>query len=379
MLPLRTSTRLRSPEHAKPKARLAGWLAASGLLTGVCIGLVRGVIAGPEYIALGILKGSLLGTSLALILGGLEQIVLRPLWRRLSVLQAILVRTAVYAPLATVLYLAVSAVFSPWIPWSLQRQMIIPSLGIAVAGLFIGSAVLALIRLLGARVLRNLLSGRYRRPFEEQRIFLFIDLVGSTTLAEKIGHLRYHSFLRDFIEDLEEPVLEYGGDVYQYVGDEVVVTWPLADPQSNARCLSCHFAIVDAIERVRSRYESAYGGAPSFRSGIHCGRVVAGEIGDQRKQIVFVGDVVNTASRAEAEAKARGKGLVVTGTLLTQSELPPDLEAKSLGTLRLKGKQEAIELYEVVRSSRELHTHSTPVSNPSLEAANVGSGALSGV
>ncbi|MGZ8253480.1 MAG: adenylate/guanylate cyclase domain-containing protein [Burkholderiaceae bacterium] len=334
---------------------------------GVCIGLVRGVIAGPEYIAVAILKGSLLGALLSVILGGLEQIALRRLWRRLSILQAILVRTAIYAPLATVVYLTVSAVLSPWLPWSLQRQMILPSLGVAVAGLFIGSAVLALIRLLGTRVLRNLLSGRYRRPFEEQRIFLFIDLVGSTTMAEKIGHLRYHSFLRDFIEDLEEPVLAYGGDVYQYVGDEVVVTWLMADPQSNSRCLSCHFAIVDAIERVRSRYERAYGAAPSFRSGIHCGRVVAGEIGDQRKQIVFVGDVVNTASRAEAEAKAQGKGLVVTGTLLTQSELPQDIEAKSLGTLRLKGKEEAIDLYEVVRSGSELHSHSTPTSDPSLK------------
>jgi len=201
-------------------------------------------------------------------------------------------------------------------------------------------------------VLGNLLSGRYRRPFEEERIFLFLDLVGSTTLAERIGHLRYHSFLRDFIEDLEEPVLEHGGDVYQYVGDEVVVTWPLVDSRSNGRCLACHFAIVETIERARGRYESAYGAVPSFRSGIHCGRVVAGEIGDQRKQIVFVGDVVNTASRAEAEARAREMGLVVTGTLLAQTDLPPGIEARPLGKVLPKGKKQAIELFEVVRSGK---------------------------
>ncbi len=90
---------------------------------------------------------------------------------------------------------------------------------------------------------------------QEERIFLLLDLVGSTTLAERIVHLRYYSFLRDFIEDLERPVLEHGGDVYQYVGDEVVVTWPLADLRSNARCIACHFAIVDAVERARGRYE----------------------------------------------------------------------------------------------------------------------------
>lgn len=367
MSPLSAPARLHSVGNAKAKARLAAWLAAIGSLAGVCIGLVRGLIAGPEYVAVAILKGSVLGALLAVLLGGLEQIALRPLWRRLSVLQAIMVRTALYAPLATLVYLAVSAAFSRWLPWSLQRQMILPSLAIAVAGLFIGSSVLALVRLLGPRVVKNLVSGRYRRPFEEQRIFLFLDLVASTTVAEKIGHLRYHSFLRDFIEDIEEPVLRHGGDIYQYVGDEVVVTWSLADSRSNARCVTCHFAIADAIEQARSYYESAYGIAPSFRTGIHCGRVVAGEIGEQRKQIVFVGDVVNTASRAEAEAKAHGIALVVTGTLLDRIDLPPGIEARSLGTFRLKGKHEVMDLHEVVRSAGKLHGHSCARSENSAQ------------
>ena len=331
--------------------RLLGWLAATGMLVGMCIGLVRGASLGPEYLSVAMLKGMALGASFAVILGGFEQIVLRRFWRRLAFGRAILVRTALYAPLATGVYVAVSAAFSPWVPWTLQRAMILPSLGIAVAGLLAASAVLGLTRLLGPRVLRNLFSGRYHRPFEEERIFLFLDLVGSTTIAERIGHLRYHSFLRDFIEDIEDPLLEHGGDVYQYVGDEVVVTWPLADARSNGSCLACHFAIVDAIEQARSRYERAYGTAPSFHTGIHCGRVVAGEIGDRRKQIVFVGDVVNTASRMQAEAKARDKGLVVSGSLLARIDLPPGIETRPLGVVRPKGKEQALELFEVVRSA----------------------------
>jgi adenylate cyclase len=339
------------PTRAGTRARLMGWFAASGMLVGACIGLIRGVNLGPEYLVVAVLKGMVLGTSLAVTLGGLEQIALRGLWRRLALGRAILVRTALYAPLATGVYVVVSAAFSPWIPWGLQRKMILPSLGIAVTSLLVASAVVALNRLLGFRVLRNLASGRYHRPFEEERIFLFLDLVGSTTIAERIGHLRYHAFLHDFIEDLEDPLLEFGGDVYQYVGDEVVVTWPLADVRSNGRCIACHFAIVDAIERARGRYEDKYGVAPTFRTGIHSGRVVAGEIGDQRKQIVFVGDVVNTASRVQAEAKAREKGLVVSGLLLARTDLPPGVEAHPLGVVQPKGKEQAIELFEVVRST----------------------------
>jgi adenylate cyclase len=349
---LRTSSLPSSSALAWTRVRLLGWMTASGLLLGACIGLIRGINLGPEYLAVAVLKGTVLGILFAVTLGGLEQIVLHGLWRRLAVGRAILVRTGLYAPVSLGLYFVVSAAFSPWISWSLQREMILPSLGIAVASLLVGSAVVALMRLLGLRVLRNFFSGRYHRPFEEERIFLFLDLVGSTTIAEKIGHLRYHSFLHDFVDDLEDPLLEHGGDVYQYVGDEVVVTWPVADARSNGRCLACHFAIVDAIERARSRYEAMYGAAPSFRTGIHSGRIVAGEIGDRRKQIVFVGDVVNTASRVQAEAKAREKNLVVSGALLARIDLPANVEARPLGAVQPKGKEQAVELFEIVRSTK---------------------------
>jgi adenylate cyclase len=341
-----------SPALARTRVRLLGWFAAGGMLLGACIGLIRGINLGPEYLAISVLKGTVLGVSFGVTLGGLEQIALHELWRRLAVGRAIFVRTALYAPVSVGLYLLVSAAFSPWIPWRLQQPMILPTLGIAVASLLVANTAVALIRLLGLRVLRNFFSGRYHRPFEEERIFLFLDLVGSTTIAERIGHLRYHAFLHDFIEDLEDPLLEYGGDVYQYVGDEVVVTWPLADARSNSRCLACHFAIVDAIELARSRYDDKYGAAPSFRTGIHSGRIVAGEIGDRRKQIVFVGDVVNTASRVQAEAKAREKDLVISGALLARTDLPPGIEARPLGPVQPKGKEQTIELFEVLRSAR---------------------------
>jgi hypothetical protein len=64
----------------------------------------------------------------------------------------------------------------------------------------------------------------------------------------------------------------------QYVADEVVVTWPVADARANSRCLTCHFALADAIQRRQARYEQAYTVVPSFRTGIHVGPVVAGEI-----------------------------------------------------------------------------------------------------
>lgn len=336
----------------KTSARLVFGLAMSGVVVGVVVGVFRGMSLGVDYLAVAILKGVTLGSLLAVAVGGLEQVLLRQLWRRLSLARAILVRTVLYTLVALGVFLAVSVAFHPWVPWRLQREMIVPSLGITAALFLIGSAFFAGTRLLGFRVVRNLLSGRYHRPFEEDRIFLFLDLVGSTTLAERIGSLRYHSFLSDFIADLERPVFEHGGDIYQYIGDEVVVTWRVADRRANSRCLSCYLAILEQFDQTRGDYEARFGASPRFRVGIHCGRVVAGEIGGERKQIVFVGDVVNTASRMEAEARARDLGAVASGALLSQIELPAGIEVHPLGFARPRGKEMALELFEIAQRHR---------------------------
>jgi adenylate cyclase len=79
-------------------------------------------------------------------------------------------------------------------------------------------------RMLGPGTLVNLLLGRYHRPVAEDRIFMFLDLNDSTTIAAALGPLRFHDFKNDFFYDIAEPVLETRGQIYQYVGDEVVVT-----------------------------------------------------------------------------------------------------------------------------------------------------------
>lgn len=201
--------------------------------------------------------------------------------------------------------------------------------------------------LIGGRVLLNFLSGRYRHPVNEERIFLFMDLAGSTTLAEQLGPVAYHAFLRDFIELVEISVADYGGEIYQYVGDEVVITWPVGSPQKNVRAPACYFALIDLIASRRAYFEKHYQATPQFSAGIHCGDVVAGEIGDNRRQVVFVGDVVNTASRVESIARADGLGLVVSGDALSRMQLPEEMRVKPLGDYSLKGKATSVSLFQL--------------------------------
>ena len=86
-------------------------------------------------------------------------------------------------------------------------------------------AIYELTRLIGIRVLLNALIGRYRRAIREERVLLFLDLVGSTTLAEQMGELRVQDLLTRFFYDIDRAITDHGGEVHAYVGDEVIVTW----------------------------------------------------------------------------------------------------------------------------------------------------------
>jgi adenylate cyclase len=205
----------------------------------------------------------------------------------------------------------------------------------------------ALDRLLGGDVLVGLLTGRYHRPRHEQRVFLFADLEGSTALAERLGELRYHTFLNRAFIDLAGPVQRHGGAIYQYAGDEVVVTWPLERGVQQGACLLCARAIVDAFAASSAVYEREFGAAPRFRLGLHCGPVVAGEIGELRREIVYSGDTVNTAARIETVAKAGDHTLVVSADVLALAPLPEGLSARSLGLQTFRGKDAALELFAV--------------------------------
>jgi adenylate cyclase len=240
---------------------------------------------------------------------------------------------------------------SGWFSARIERGEFATDMIFSSATALLVTTAIRLRTLVGGRVLFNFLTGRYRHPVEEQRLFLFMDLADSTTIAERLGSVRYHAFLRDFIETVELCVADYRGEIYQYVGDQVVITWPLKTPRANARAALCYFAIVRLVAKRRQHFNKRYQALPTFAGGIHCGEVVAGEIGDHRRQIVYVGDVVNTAARIEAKARADGVDLMMSAEALQQTALPQSLSTTNLGEFSLKGKQETVSLLTIEQTS----------------------------
>ena len=219
---------------------------------------------------------------------------------------------------------------------------------------FIGAFVLMLRRMLGPNVLLNFFTGRYYTPVEEERIFMFVDIVSSTTIAEKIGHLNFHIFLNDFFYDITDAILSAQGEIYKYVGDEIIVSWRVSDSTRNTRCIQSFFEIKKSVEKKKSTYLNKFGCFPYCRAGLHCGPVIVGEMGDFKREIAFLGDTVNTASRIQAACKEYGADLLVSAELLNKLQIPRDYKVTSLGEIRLKGKAKPMELFGVENSHVEL-------------------------
>lgn len=195
----------------------------------------------------------------------------------------------------------------------------------------------------GPGILWAIIRGKYQKPVEEERIVMFLDLKNSTGIAEKLGGTRYHLFLRDFFNDVTQPVLKSNGMIYQYVGDEVVVVWEPADGSENANCIRCYFEVEEKIRLRRAYYEEEYGIVPEFKAGIHHGMVTIGEIGTIKRDISLSGDVLNTTSRIQEKCKEAHEKVVISGSLLNL--IPAGLlDFIDLGSMQLKGKTRAMEL-----------------------------------
>jgi adenylate cyclase len=214
--------------------------------------------------------------------------------------------------------------------------------------------VLMIRNLIGGRVLTNILLGRYHKPLSEERIFMFVDVRDSTALAEKAGGIGAYSMISRFFFDVAQETARYRGDTHEYIGDEVVVTWPFESARHNARCLECYFAIRDRIDLKTHLYERDFGLVPGFRVSLHGGPIVAGECGDDKREIVYFGDTINTAARMQEMCKETGRPLLVSGELLRQMDLQPGYSMVNLGQVKLRGRVQPIELYTVERNAPEL-------------------------
>jgi adenylate cyclase len=231
-----------------------------------------------------------------------------------------------------------------------QKVILTPSflMGMIDLGMlsFISILVLEISDKYGPGGLRNLIRGRYHKPRKENRIFLFLDINDSTTIAEKIGHEKYFNMLHDFFADITEPILANWGHIYQYVGDEVVICWKNSY-KNKRRCLKFINDSVKAIKRKENYYMKEYGVVPSFKAGVHAGDVTAGYIGIIKKELVFSGDTLNTTARIRSKCHELKHSFILSIDFLHDFEVPETYSVNEIGEMEFKGRMEKSRVYSL--------------------------------
>jgi adenylate cyclase len=189
----------------------------------------------------------------------------------------------------------------------------------------------------------DIFFGKYVHPVIEKRIVMFIDLKDSTPIAEKLGHQDNFRFIRDFIYYISTALIEYGGRIYQYVGDEIVVSWPYSKRNSR-RCMEALIEARKLLQKNGERFRRKYGLIPEFRVGIHVGEVTVGEIGVIKKDLAMSGDTMNTTARIRSACSELNQKFIVSKDFAEAVDLK-DWQVESLGMVDLKGKANGVELF----------------------------------
>ncbi len=301
-------------------------LAASALIGALISALLGNALAVPDLIQ-GAISGLVIGLGCSMSELAIATIANQRWSRRFPLVLFVVIRAvgfslSIVIGLTGPIFVLTGAVF-----WRDPSFGFVFGISILASSAF--SIAIEITRHLGKEATISLLTGRYRRPRLEERIVLFADLIGSTSLAERIGDLRFHKFLGDVAFDLARPVELAGGDVHRYVGDAVIVTWPLNRRNAANAAVECAAQMHSALAKAAPGYQTRFGAAPHLRIAIHCGPVAAGEVGDWKKEIALLGDTMNTAARLEGAARDLGARTVLSDDLrhhlseTVRSELAP--------------------------------------------------------
>ena len=302
---------------------------------------------------------SLAFAIIGFIVAGAEAFFLKEAFRRFPLWLSTILRmtfTFILFSIVSVVFLAAYFVirydgaFSEFTDVFLNKILMTPSFLMFMVDLgllaFISILILEISDKYGPGGIRNLLRGRYNKPRNENRIFLFLDINSSTAIAERIGHHQYFNMLKDFFADITEPILANGGHIYQYVGDEVVLSWK-NKAANKLRCLNFVKQATNTIKRKENYYTKQYDVVPTFKTGIHAGDVTAGYIGIIKKDLVFSGDTLNVTARIRSKCHDLNHPFILSEDFLNEFDPPAPFTINKIGEMELKGRVEKEKLYSL--------------------------------
>ncbi len=197
-------------------------------------------------------------------------------------------------------------------------------------------------------------SDRYGFDGESRELtVLFADIRQFTTLSERLGPTELKQLLNLFFTHMTRIIFEKSGTIDKYVGDMIMAFWgaPVADPHHASHAIDAALAMLQKVEALKSEFRSV--GLPEIEIGIglNSGEMNVGDMGSEfRRAYTVLGDAVNLGSRIEGLTKFYGAKLLVGETTRQGQD---DFVFRRLDRVRVKGKREAVTVFEPLCRSHE--------------------------
>jgi adenylate cyclase len=330
------------------------------ILVGFCFGLIYWIFGDEWSDMTALINGISIGVIGGIILSFFEYFVFKIDSRRWSFISLIIFKTILYFILFAALILGVICLtrsiadnmgfweyfYSEKFQNFIFKEDFHIILIYCLAVLIIINFTRQINRKIGYGVLLNFIFGKYHEPREEERIFAFVDLKQSTQIAEKLGALQFHKLLYEFFHDISMSIILTKGEIYRYVGDEIVVSWEIIDGLRNANCIRSYFFMKNRIQKISEKYQGMFGFVPDFHAAYHIGEVVRGEIGDIKSQFVFHGETMFTASKMEKKCSGLGCELLISEPLIKRLSIPANYEVMGVGKLKSEREMELFTINE---------------------------------
>ena len=328
------------------KLRLLAAIIVVGTAAGLAVNFLQGRTSYASLVA-----GTAYGLLLSLTLGGVELFVLAGPMRdwlgRLSFTTSLIVRSAIYAAIILIIQGFSLGEVIAGLPVETSRAGFLSSLVSPAVIAVLMNLTFSIANIIGPRAFLNFITGRYHSPVEENRFILFVDIAGSTGLAERLGGLAIHRLLDRTFRVLTLAVVDYHGEVLNYVGDEVIVTWHERSGAIDCRPLRCFMAMRGELAQASGQFQQEFGVVPRIRGSLHFGPVIVGEIGDVKRAIVFNGDVMNTTARLEELSRSVDGGFLASRTAMERFSAKPPFAVRDLGRLPIRGRADGIDVFGI--------------------------------
>lgn len=205
-------------------------------------------------------------------------------------------------------------------------------------------------RKMGQGVLWGFITGKFHQPKEGDYVFMYVDISGSTKIAEDLGDLEYNKFLNKFFFDITESITKNYGKIYRYIGDEVCITWKANKEFKLDQAIKTYYNAKDAIEAEGENYKKKFGFVPEFTAGVHHGNVVVGEIGEIKSQICFIGDALYETSLIEKACRKFNSKLLISKALANVYSIKSPAQLVEKGEVEFNGNSKHL-VYEPVLSA----------------------------